>query len=61
MKKPKFNIGQQVFYNLPDGMILLVIDCRYSLKYDEWNYLACNEHGDERIFSEIELSETKQF
>lgn len=61
MKKPRFNIGQQVYYNLPDGIRLLIINCQYSMRHDEWTYLACNEQGEERIFTDVELTETKQF
>lgn len=36
--KPKFQIGQRVFYNLPDGTVGIVTDWSYTSSIGQYRY-----------------------
>lgn len=59
----KFNIGDSVYYNLPDGDKGIITDVKYSLRYNQVEYEVCfgRASTDRVICYEIELSENKVF
>lgn len=63
IKAPTYNIGDRVYYNLPEVELPmgLVISVVYYLELDEYEY--CVSFGGESTdwCSEIELSENKVF
>lgn len=60
--KNRFEIKQKVYHNSPDGPAGLVIDCRYSMRVDEWEYLVSFSAEVESLwYYEEELSEHKIF
>lgn len=61
-QKNRFDIKQQVYHNSPDGPAGVVIDCRYSQRANEWEYLVSFGAGVETLwYYEEELSEHKVF
>ena len=60
--KNKFDIKQAIYHNTPDGAAGVVIDCRYSIRYEKWEYLVTFGAGIETLwYYEEELSEHKIF
>lgn len=60
--KNRFEIKQKVYHNSPDGPAGVVIDCRYSMRADEWEYLVSFSAEVESLwYYEEELSEHKIF
>ena len=60
--KNRFEIKQKVYHNSPDGPAGLVIDCRYSMRADDWEYLVSfSVEVDSLWYYEEELSEHKIF
>ncbi len=62
MKKPKYNIGQGVYHATPDSDKGIVLDCIYSLRKNQWEYLvAFSANTTSLVYYEEELTETKTF
>lgn len=62
MRKPKFSIGDKVYYVTPESDQGVVLDCCYSMREEAWSYVVT--FGAEReslLYYEDELSETKTF
>ena len=60
--KNRFEIKQRVYHNSPDGPAGVVIDCRYSVRADDWEYLVSFSAGVESLwYYDEELSEHKIF
>ena len=45
MKKPEFEIGQQVYHICSDGGVGIVLDIRYSFRNDELLYQVTFGNG----------------
>ena len=61
-QKNRFDIKQQVYYNSLDEPAGVVIDCRYSVRANDWEYLVSFNAGVESLwYYEEELSEHKIF
>ncbi len=62
MKKPKYNIGQSVYHVTPDSDKGIVLDCIYSLRKNQWEYLvAFSANATSLVYYEEELTENKTF
>jgi hypothetical protein len=61
MVNPKFDIGNIVYYALPDGQAGIVLDIRYSFKYRECSYYIGWSPTDSTWCSEKELTLNKIF
>lgn len=57
-----FEIGNGVYHNTPDSDLGVVLDCRYSLRHREWEYLVSFGSDKESMwYYEDELREDKLF
>lgn len=62
MRKPKFDIGDKVYHITPDSDLGIVLDCKYSMRFDIWTYtVTFSIDKDDMEFYEDELSITKTF
>lgn len=62
MKKYRYNITDKVYHITPESDAGVVLDCRYSLLADMWEYLVTFSPTQESMwYYEHELSETKVF
>lgn len=62
MIKPRYNIGQQVYHATPESPTGIVLDCIYSVRKNEWEYLVSFGANEESlVYYEEEVSETKVF
>lgn len=58
---PKFNIGQVVYYNLPESEEGLVIDIIYKVRPNQFEYLIGSSFGESHWADEVEISDHKIF
>ncbi len=62
MTKPKYNIGDYVYHITPESDKGVVLDCIYSARKKEWEYLVTFGVNQESLmYYEDELTETKIF
>ncbi len=60
MTNPKYNIGQSVYHVTPESDKGVVLDCIYSLRKNQWEYLVTFRANEQSlIYYEEELSENK--
>lgn len=58
----KFEIGEAVYHITPDSYRGVVLDCRYSLRFDEWEYLVSfGPDKESLLYFDTELSKNKIF
>jgi hypothetical protein len=61
MKRPKFNIGDEVYHVTPESDKGIVIEVNYSYAFDANTYLVSLGFGVQHECAEHELSEDKLF
>ncbi len=60
MTNPKYNIGQSVYHVTTESDKGVVLDCIYSLRKNQWEYLVTFRANEQSlIYYEEELSENK--
>jgi len=62
MKNAKYNLSEKVFHVTPESDQGTVLDARYSMFYDKWEYLVTFTPNVESLwYFEHELSTSKTF
>ena len=61
MKSPKFYIGQEVYHITPDSPRGFVLNAKYDLLDDKWEYEVAFGVQEALVYHEHELQLTKTF
>lgn len=62
MKKPKYNISDFVYHIVPESERGVVIDCKYLMSSDKWEYqVAFSAMSESLWYMEHELTTSKNY
>lgn len=61
MRDAAFEIGDRVYYNLPEGPEGLIVSLRYYPEADKWEYLVAWGAIESSWCASVELEREKQY